>query len=666
MRTARTLTLELLRHGPPHNQLLSPLTPYLALAGNHGAQTVHLPFEHRDFLLRQRVLRYQEEAAEVRGAHLREMGRLLSEVLASIPGLHTDLGACTHRPDELVHLRLVLSASELALLPFEAALAPAGTPGAGTPLALQTTLPLTLTRQARRHAGPPVRWPTRPRILLAIASPPSQREVPALAHVAALREALAPWVHPEGDSPAWDSASEMLTILPDASLSQLRRACAEHPFTHVHILAHGKSRQSVGGEQFCLAFHHDRDPLQEALVDGEQLASALRAHATSAEGGMSLPAVVTLAACDGGNPGSVLVPGASLAHALHEAGIPLVVASQYPLTFQGSVVMASLLYKRLLWGHDPRVVLHDLRQRLRLLDAASHDWASIVAYASFPPDFDAQLRKARLEVTVRAAATVLARTDVELLPKARGAGPLAHGRDELSRTIEELEKVLPAPEEPGAAATRAYFLGHCGSLEKRRAQVLDHERDASGGSHAGASLSAEVRTALERSRDYYRRGLDEQLSNHWLATQYLSLEFLLEDRLSSEWLTVGRVAARRDLDGNNPSQRGWALGSLLELELLATQVPDLEEKAKQQALERAREHTRELVRRLGLQSFHVHSTRRQLKRYRDWWCRWKPELSEFASQLLKEMGEASTPSTPASRTQLLELRPDEVEEPTGR
>ena len=65
MRTTRTLTLELLRHGPAHNQLLSPLTPYLALAGNHGAQTVNLPFEHRDFLLRQRALRYQEEREQL-------------------------------------------------------------------------------------------------------------------------------------------------------------------------------------------------------------------------------------------------------------------------------------------------------------------------------------------------------------------------------------------------------------------------------------------------------------------------------------------------------------------------------------------------------------------------------------------------------------------------
>lgn len=250
----------------------------------------------------------------------------------------------------------------------------------------------------------------------------------------------------------------------------------QQAYTHVHLLAHGQSRQAVGGEQFCLTFHHERDPGQESLADGEQLASALRAHTTGAEGGMSLPTAVTLEACDAGNPGSVLVPGASLAHALHEA-----------------------------WP-----------------------WASIVAYASFPPDLDAQLRKARLDRTVHAASALLARMDVEMLCAEPGSGSLVHRRDELSRTIEGLERALPAPEAPGAPATRAYFLGHC-----------------------------------------------------------------------------------------------WTGG------------------AKKAALERARGHTRELVRRMGRLSFHVHSTRRQLKRYRDWWCQWRPELAAFAAGLFQEMGEDS-------------------------
>ena len=51
----RTIRLEILRHGPSHNQLLSPLTEYFALCENHPAVTVRLPFEHAEFLARLRA-----------------------------------------------------------------------------------------------------------------------------------------------------------------------------------------------------------------------------------------------------------------------------------------------------------------------------------------------------------------------------------------------------------------------------------------------------------------------------------------------------------------------------------------------------------------------------------------------------------------------------------
>ena len=39
MSEIRNVKLELLRSGPAHNQLLSPLTPYLALCGAEGPVT---------------------------------------------------------------------------------------------------------------------------------------------------------------------------------------------------------------------------------------------------------------------------------------------------------------------------------------------------------------------------------------------------------------------------------------------------------------------------------------------------------------------------------------------------------------------------------------------------------------------------------------------------
>ena len=73
----RTVKLELLRSGPAHNQLLSPLTPYIALCGPSAPQTVTMPYEHRQLLTKLARLRYQQgdheiEAAQ-REAELREL-----------------------------------------------------------------------------------------------------------------------------------------------------------------------------------------------------------------------------------------------------------------------------------------------------------------------------------------------------------------------------------------------------------------------------------------------------------------------------------------------------------------------------------------------------------------------------------------------------------------
>ena len=55
----RTITLELVRHGPAHNQLLSPLTQYLALCENQPAVTLQLPVEHNQMLYRLSALAYR-------------------------------------------------------------------------------------------------------------------------------------------------------------------------------------------------------------------------------------------------------------------------------------------------------------------------------------------------------------------------------------------------------------------------------------------------------------------------------------------------------------------------------------------------------------------------------------------------------------------------------
>lgn len=127
----RTVTVEILREGPPNNQLLSPLTTYLGLCGDHTAESITIPYVHSKFLSRLRSLRYKDSSA-TREARLEETAGELMEVLSQLPGLVHELTDAQSEGSDATHLRLVLSAHELALLPFELALSPKGCPGGGS------------------------------------------------------------------------------------------------------------------------------------------------------------------------------------------------------------------------------------------------------------------------------------------------------------------------------------------------------------------------------------------------------------------------------------------------------------------------------------------------------------------------------------------------------
>jgi hypothetical protein len=671
MRTTRTLKLELLRHGPAHNQLLSPLTQYLALCGNHGAGTIHLPLEHREFLLRLRPLRYQHpsppDEAVVRGAQLREFGQMLSDLLAKVPGLGTELGACFKSREELVHLQLVTSAAELALLPFEAALAPQGVPGAGAPLALQTELPLSITRQVRRSSPAQPHWRRKPRILMAFASLPGYQEVPYQAHIAALFEAIAPWIRPSRREP--DNSGDLLKVLPYVSLKALQEECSRHEYTHVHILAHGISQQDLGGERFVLLFHDDSSPQKASFVTGENLVQALRGHQRK-DGQLSHPAVATIASCDSGNVGSLIVPGGSLAHVLHENGIPFVVASQFPLTFTGSVVLTRGLYSRLLWGEDPRVILHDVRQQLRLLGESSIDWASVVAYASFSQDFDEQLTAAQFASARLAANAALARTDriIKAYLERTGTEAVSPSADawdaeQVQQKLSELEqgrkrlyiakrrlRRVRRLEDSRSRSICAEIEGLCASIDKRLAFNRHVEFQMTPGGPEPKKL-VRVRQLLERARAHYQEGFRLDPNMHWLGAQYVSLTVVLEKKVPLDWFTSARLAARLALRSGTSEDRAWAHSNMAELCLLRALHPlfkrevTAEDPEVAKWVQRGLAHIQWMLKLVKPQGFQVHSSREQYRRYVEWWFRDKEWVvpQGLARQFLKALGDEQEP-----------------------
>ncbi|WP_300443278.1 CHAT domain-containing protein [Zoogloea sp.] len=658
-----SVKLEFLRPGPAHNQLLSPLTPYVAVCGDDGSVTVNMPFEHRELLIRLKRLRYENGVDpardEQRQAEVRGMGEAIGQVIGQVPALLSALSSAQSAGEPLVHLRLVLSPSELGMVPFEMAIAPNAFPGSGSALFLQPRSPITVTREVRRGSPLKLDWNRTPRILFAFASPPGYAEVPAQAHLNALRRAIEPWVEivDKGQTETRvEKVKAILTVLPDASLEDIRQACADQEYTHVHILAHGTPFNDAGDRRFGVALCGTLDPTSADVVDGTRLAIALTARGSSG-GTPSVPTFVSLATCDSGNIESVLTPGGSIAHELHMSGIPWVVASQFPLWMRASTMAAEILYKGVLAGEDPRRVLFDLRQRLRANAPGTHDWASIVAYATVPPDFADQVRAFLYKQTRGKAEVQFGRLDT--LAKGDMTSPelgdeMAFCHRKIRELIDSWIREARASNDPVLASER---LGMSGALEKRIAVSFEKQRRALADSKAGKArpdelqrLDDKIQEAYLSAQRFYRQALRKAPTNHWVITQYLALESVRNNRSAAPgnawqaplqpWWQAACQISRWSYEASDSSQsldRIWAIGTLLELLTLGyVFVPG--DWNGEENRHKARSLADEMVRLIGDNRFPLESTIRQFERYASVWrCeQWDEVVTEILATLKRQ------------------------------
>ncbi len=635
---SNSIAIELLRTGTPHNQTLSPGVTYLALCGTHPPAEFRVNLEQYKFSRYLQLLRYKSgaEASSIQLAK-EALQEIITKIFEEIPALQTEASFS----DGWLHLRLVMTPRELAMLPFELALTPNGFQGARDKAFLLNPQRLTtITREVRQIASKSYNWPAKPRILYAWAAP--ERPVPADEHLAKLKAAILPWVCPNKDKPEPEADdSPLLTVLTQVRLSQLRAAVEEavrqdNPYTHIHLLAHGIDIPNPdNGPRFALALHVERPTLKPDgttaktdAVDGDRLADALlvvqddRAYC---------PAVVTIAACDGGNEGTNLLPGGSLAHVLHQSGVPYVLASQFPLSMDGSVRLVDEFYPRLLHGEDPRTALYYTRKAVDQADI--HDWASLVAYARFPDDLDDQLQDVQLKIALEIMKAATTWADFLLRHGTGKPETYALVESRLNEAISRLETLLKRNSNPAKTPARsAEHYGLLGSAYKRLAEHLYQQ------SHREAqqdALRRQSRKALETARSYYQRGYDLLLTNHWTGVQYLSLTAVLRGTLENErdrWY-IARFAAERDLLKSTGSDRVWPR-TLAELCLLKPFILTVEafETEKAAALEQAMTYVDELAE--SDSTFAKESTARQLERYVEWWPEALPSVRTEQMQAL--------------------------------
>jgi hypothetical protein len=576
--------VELLRHGGDIG-ILRRGDRYLVAHANEPVREVPMELDEGEFLTRLELLRYARDATEDER----------DEALATVTGVVTrmlELGS----PTEDVQVDLVLTAQELLALPFEAALG-----GDGKPLVLADRPRVEITRRVRgtfrdHTAG----WPSKPKVLFVAADP--EQEVPAEAHKQALRSSLQPWIEPlKGFPSIVPDERGVLTIIERATLGSMRKACESSRYTHVHILAHGCLIAPGLMQKYAVKLHAD-DGSGAVAVSADDLVGALSA-------GSTLPTIVTLTACDSGNVGSPVVAGSGLAHALHAAGISVVLGSQFPLTVPGSTLTVESFYSTLFAGGDVRDAIHAARRAVyNAHDETGHDWMSLVGYVQLPEGYADRLVDARLEAEFASLKT--AQVWADEVARHAVASPEAYDRiaDRLRTRIASLEQWAMLPANTARKAALDENRGLLGSAYKRLAELL-HNRASIG--DEPDRWQSESHRALQQAREWYGGAYAENLSAHWLGTQQLSLEAVLDGRIAEPWKLDAALSAAETACAREDEY--WACGSRAELHLLAPYA------GRDPQPEKVVEALRDLKTRGGSDTVAIDSTARQLARYLTWW-----------------------------------------------
>jgi hypothetical protein len=579
--------IEFHRFGAERTQLLSPDNQYIRTTGyDEPASAVRPSVDEEHALDLLYTLRYQSGMTpdKVQRAQA-ELGGYATAFLPSLPSTS----------ERLVQIDLVTNAAELWAFPFEACYS------ANASWLASAGNGVVLTRRIRGgFSDAALPWPDPPRVLFAHA--PSDTDLPKSLideHEKALRAALEPWSR-------GGAASENLLRVEDvAGVDALAKARTEFKPSYVHLLAHGALTAPVGAGRPKRNWGLRLGFVGEDGVPPEEIAKMLAPDA-------GVPLVVTLAACDSANQTDLTFTNYSIAQELHRLGVPVVIASQLPLTIAGSIVLAREFYRYLLKGDDVRYALHAARVALRGDANAGHDWLSLVSYVRLPPEgYAKHLAEFRLRAQLGMLDAQQQRADRLSLE-----GGTAAMFDEVETQLRDRIASLVAQQEDLDGSNQRLVdesRGLLASANKRLAELLFTRAEKLRDRRALDLGSS--RAALEASLACYRAAYRKNIHNHWLGIQQLALEAALQRRFedNNDWQIVLRAA---ELARDANEKEFWACGTLAESHLLAPVVgrpKQLDAAAAALALLRTRAKGDKS------EQFAIESTRRQLNRYVTWW-----------------------------------------------
>lgn len=603
---------------------------YLRARASEPILEVKSPFDHEQLLRTLGKLRYKSELSE--DAKWKLIQTLSDDIKAFFIGAETVI-------ESPVQWDLVFNAAELGLIPFEAMLNDDGIPA----FACENPK-IILTRRIRQRNLPALKenWPVVPRVLFAYADSAMEglEAVPYYEHISSLRRSLRPWLTSEMME---QSDNDVLTILANVRFTQIEDALvkairANKPYTHLHVLAHGVKIELPDG----LGYEFGVGLFKVATIDDfSDLFEKLQVK----------PFVVSYMICDSANASNAIISKKNIVQATHRAGVPVVIGSQLPLTFPGSVCIADRFYEAILNGEDVRNAVHLTRCALFSGKGMGHDWLSFIAYVRLPEGYENSLQESRLKREMQSLITI--HRDTERLVRDNAAARAGYQDmfDILKERLHILLGDFSAYMKTGhvRAELMEENAGMIGSCYKRLAELIFY-RDRNSATDI-ASRNEQLAYLME-ALSWYRQAADHNLSHHWSVVQYLSL-----DRIINQGKASARYESAAALAITNAVARGdkiWANGSQVELYLLSTDerwplVADLAFEAMENFVREAKltDHT----------ASYLSSITLQLSRYVKWWI---PEngyndqsripLSNRARELLNVCQEEMTRTIISDRT----------------
>lgn len=492
-------------------------------------------------------------------------------------------------------LDVVLNAAELGLVPFELML-----DKDATPYFANKNKKLVLTRRQRLSSFEyTFSWPYSPRLLFVYASG-GRPEVPAKDHLYEIKRALRKWGNVEDDA--------VFKVLEEPTFEEFATVLKERDkpgkfFTHIHILAHGD-----------LIFDKNEPyNFEYGIVFGK--AGAIPTPTESIKDVWSdisnKPFMVNYMICDGANFSNPMTSDKNPVQVTHRAGIPLVLGSQFPLSMPGSVLITKKLYAALFRGIDIREILYDIRMALFDLGPAIHDWISLVSYIRLPEGYNDYLFQASLRLVMTELKYIKNQTEEYLNKKSINEDAFLNNRVQLLSCISSLEdKMKQIKGNKKYEREELENLGLLGSAYKRMAELYFIKMKIKG--QKTDQEIAEQRNFLLLALQYYKQACDKNLSHHWSLVQYLSLDTVLNGKITfPDYLYVARKSIGIAIE-NNPDS--WCYGSLLELYLL-------QEKSVQGIREEVLDAIVKLIDKAMKEkdSYPLEATINQVNRYKNWW-----------------------------------------------